>query len=63
MQYTDDAIADFEAYDFQQQKELERLPCCEICSDKIQDSFAFHVYGCWYHKDCFESEFLQEVVL
>lgn len=61
--YTDDPTADFEDFDWQQQKELERLPCCEICSDKIQDSFAFHVYGCWYHKDCFESEFLQEVVL
>lgn len=59
--YTDDPIADFEAFDWQQQKELERLPCCEICSDKIQDNFAFHVNGFWYHRDCFEEEYLKEV--
>ena len=41
MFYTDDPVADFEAYDRQQEEQLERLPVCEICGEPIQDE---HLY-------------------
>lgn len=62
MQYTDDPIADFAAHDFQQQKEMERLPQCGICGEPITDEYAYMVNDGWFHKDCFESEHERQVL-
>ena len=54
MFYTDDPIADFNRYDAEQQKMLDRLPRCSECDEPIQDEFCYEVNdelicdGCMY---------------
>lgn len=49
----------------QHQNELDRqaelLPRCSYCDEPIFDEYAFEIDGSWYHKDCFESEYLKLV--
>ena len=61
MYRTDDPLADFDRYETERERELERCPECSYCGEKITDAFAFHIDGEWYHKDCFESEYFVEV--
>ena len=62
MYRTDDPLADFDRYEQDREAELEKLPECAYCGEKITDAYAFHIDGEWYHKDCFESEYYVEVV-
>ena len=41
--YTDNPIADFAAYDFERQKELEKLPRCSCCDERITEDFCYIV--------------------
>ena len=43
-QYTDDPVADFLAYDREQQEWLDRLPVCSHCKEPIQDN-RYYVIG------------------
>ena len=47
MQYTDDPVADYEAYDNEQQRWLDRLPICAHCKQPIQDEeyYSFNLDG------------------
>lgn len=52
MFYTNDPIADFEAYDAMQEKKLAELPeCCE-CGEKIQDEYYFEINGEYICEEC-----------
>ena len=56
MNYTDDPIADFDRYDAECERKLERLPKCRFCEEPITDEtgyFIDHEYIC---SDCLESE-------
>ena len=43
MTYTDNPVADFERYDAQRQRELDKLPRCSYCDEPIQDDFCFEI--------------------
>ncbi len=62
MYRTDDPLADFDRYEADREAELEKLPECAYCGERITEAFAFHIDGEWYHKDCFESEYYCEVI-
>ena len=49
--YSDDPIADFERWDREQQKLLDKLPKCYACEEPIQDDVCYCING---HKYCLE---------
>lgn len=52
--YTNDPIADFAAYDFDQQKALEKLPICSECREPITDEYAFYINHDWICCSCMD---------
>lgn len=52
MSYTNDPIADFDAWDAEQNKRLETLPECADCGEPIQDETAYYINGEWICRDC-----------
>lgn len=60
MIFTDDPIADFNAYDREQQEKLDKLPCCSMCKNPIQDDSAYYINDEWVCSDCI-SNFLRSV--
>lgn len=42
-QYTDDPVADYDAYDRAQEAEMERLPICCECGQRIEDEFCYQI--------------------
>lgn len=59
--YSDDPVADFERYDEDQNKWLERRPVCADCGEHIQDERAYYINGEWICRDCM-SAYEQEVL-
>ena len=55
MYYSDDPIADFDAYDADLNDFLSRLPVCVECGNPIQDETAFYIDGDWYCEACMET--------
>lgn len=55
--YTDDPIADFARYDFQQQQELDRLPRCSCCDEPITDEYCYMVNDEPVCEDCMNKHF------
>lgn len=55
MSYTNDPIADFDAWDAEQNKRLEQLPECADCGEPIQDETAFYIDGEWICEICMDS--------
>lgn len=60
MQYTDDPVADFNAYDRKRQEWLDSLPKCAHCGEPIQDRRYFEIEGEPIHRECLE-EFCEEI--
>ena len=57
MHYTDDPIADFGAWDEEQERKLEQLPICDYCGERIQDDYYFDIDGDFYHEKCLCEQF------
>ena len=55
MLYSDDPVADFNRYDAEQQKKLEKLPICHECGEHIQQENAVMIYGEWFCDHCLEN--------
>lgn len=49
---SDNPIRDFERYDAEQQRKLDRLPKCAYCSEPIQDERCYNINGNFVHSDC-----------
>lgn len=49
---TDDPVADFERYDAEQEAELEKMPVCTNCLERIQDGYLFDIEGELYCEEC-----------
>lgn len=45
MPYTDNPIADYDRYDMEQMKWLQRLPVCAECGEPIQDEECYDIDG------------------
>lgn len=61
MFYTDDPFADFDRYDAEQQKQLDRLPKCDICDHPIQDDHYYQINGDNVCPACLDNEFRKDV--
>ena len=55
MPYTDDPVADFDAWDAEQNRHLATLPECADCEQAIQDEFAYYINGEWICENCMDS--------
>lgn len=53
--YSNDPIADFDAWDAAQNKQLAKLPVCADCDDPIQDDFAYYINGEWICERCMDA--------
>jgi hypothetical protein len=52
---TDDPLADFDRWDREQQRELERLPVCCECDKPIQDEIYYEFDGEYICPECLEN--------
>lgn len=43
--FTDDAHKDFLMHDFQQVRQMNMLPVCDICKEPIQDESYYSMFG------------------
>lgn len=55
MRYSDDPLADFNAWDMEQARQLARLPVCADCGEPIQQEDAIYINGDWLCDDCLDS--------
>ena len=60
MMYTDDPIADAEAYLDEQAKYEERFPVCTICGEHILDDNLYDIEGEIYCEECLKECFLKD---
>lgn len=61
MIYTDDPVADFNAWDAEQNMKLEMRPVCADCDQHIQEETAFYINGEWICEVCMDA-YRQEVL-
>lgn len=55
--YSGDPLRDFDNWDAQQNKQLERLPKCAHCGHEIQDERLLNVHGELFHIACADEAF------
>lgn len=60
MTWSDDPEKDFERYDAEQQKDLDRLPVCCCCEEPIQQEKAIYYNDQWCCESC-EDQFWQDI--
>jgi formylmethanofuran dehydrogenase subunit E len=60
-QYTDDPVADFEAWDGEQERKLEQLPICEYCNERILGDYLYEIEGCLVCEECLDRYFRKNV--
>lgn len=59
--YTDNPLADFATYDFEQQKELEKLPRCVCCDERITDEYCYMVNDETVCESCMDRHYRKAV--
>ena len=57
MYRTDDPIADFDRFEAEQARELERLPICSECGERIQDDFCYVINDEIICTDCLDATY------
>lgn len=57
MFYSDDPIADFGAWDAEQNKRIARLPVCADCDEPIQDDHFYLINGECICPDCMDGNY------
>lgn len=60
LHYTDSPLDDFNAWDAEQNRRLERCPVCCYCGHHIQDEDLFDINGELWHIACAEREFRRD---
>lgn len=58
---TDDPLMDFEHHDWEQAKQLAKLPECDYCNDPIQDDFYYEINGEIICEHCLDHFFRKDV--
>ena len=61
MPYTDDPVKDYEQYDKEQAKRLEKLPVCDCCCDHIQDDHYYQTECEILCPHCLETYYRREI--
>lgn len=54
MLFTDNPVADAENYYEQKDRELDKLPICDICGYHIQEDHYYNIDGLKYCPDCIQ---------
>lgn len=57
MQRTDNPIADFDAYEWEREKQLAKRPKCDICGEPIQDDYLYEIQGELICEECLEKHY------
>ena len=52
MYRTDNPLADFEAYEWERERQIAKLPICSHCDEPITDDTAFFIEGEWICENC-----------
>ena len=55
--YIPDPLDLFEQHEWEKEKRLKTLPCCDYCVEPIQDDDLFDIDGALFHIECAEQEF------
>lgn len=55
MSWTNDPAKDYDRWCNEQDKLLERRPCCCLCEEHIQDDSAVYIDGDWYCDACLDA--------
>lgn len=55
MQYSDDPVSDYAAWDAKQARWLEKRPVCSECDEHIADDVAYYIEGEWVCERCMDS--------
>lgn len=63
MAYTNDPITDFNSWDREQQKQLEKLPRCADCDSPIQDDYYYLINDMPICQDCLDSNYRKDTDL
>ena len=58
---TDDPAADFDRYDAEQQKQLEKCPKCSMCDEHIQDEHYYEINDEVICEECLNDNFRKSV--
>lgn len=61
MSYTDDPLLDFDRFDREQQKRLDKLPVCADCGEAVQNDHYYLINDAVICPDCMESGYRKEV--
>lgn len=61
MYVTDDPVADYERYDAEQERALERLPRCTCCNEPIQQDDAVCINDEWFCDGCLVDYFRKPI--
>lgn len=57
MFFTNDPVADYDRYCAALEREMERLPECACCGNRITDDFLFYIEGDVYCEECMKDNF------
>lgn len=57
MYRTDDPVADYERYDADRERRLDRYPKCDYCGEPILEDHFYNINGTYYHEECLNSEY------
>jgi formylmethanofuran dehydrogenase subunit E len=63
MAYTNDPIADFNSWDREQQKQLEKLPRCADCDRPIQDDYCYLINDEPICQNCLDAGYRKDIDL
>lgn len=55
MFYSNDPLADFNAYDAEQNRRLATLPVCADCDEPIQEDFAYYRHSEYICERCMDA--------
>lgn len=61
MTFTDDPVADFERHEAEQQAQLDKLPVCEYCGEKIQGDYYYDIGNEIICEDCLIENYRKDV--
>ena len=51
----------FVRHEAEQQAQLDKLPECSECGEKIQDEYAYYINGEWVCEQCMNENYRKEV--
>lgn len=60
MFYVPDALDMWEKHDAEQQAQLNRLPKCDVCDERIQDEYCYQINGSIICEHCMVEYFRKD---